>query len=194
MENLNFLTLDDVDISDSKILTEYIPLINKHLLEINDIKKRFRDNVNNVNNVNNADPIVFADKSSLIKKIKLIVDLISIYNNPNIFMLIKQYTDEKTHELESKRRDDELEKNRQNFFKNHNNISRRDAFYSSSEEEVLSDVSEDEFEKDKVKKMLDEGYEDIKNHSMLMNNYDIKKHCYCSIQNASNIQDDRLSD
>lgn len=188
MEKINFLSLDDTDIPDSKILTEYIPLINNYLLEIFDIRNKFR---NNLSSTNNTEPINITDKSVLVKKIKIIVDLISIYNNPDIFILIKQYKDEKEQQ---RRREEELEKYRQNIFKNQNDIFRRRTFSSSSEEDVQSNVSEDEFEKDKVKKMLDEGYDDIKNQSMLMKYYNIKKHYYCSIQDMDTQSSQDTSD
>ena len=185
--NMQFLSLDNEELSPEKIVNEYLPLLNIHLLEINDIRKKIRDNSSQ--NTNSADP----EKIILNQKFKLIIDLISIYKDPKILSLIKEYQDEKEKE---RIREEEMEKTRKEIMqlRQQNTNNTNDDFFGfgnfwgnsndkySEDDEILSEVSEDEFDQDKVTNMLNTEYANINLNSMLATTYNITKRNYCEFE------------
>jgi len=188
--DVNFLSFDNAELSEAKITNEYMPVINKYLLEIYNIKKEIQTHLNTPNQSSNPD---------LMRKLKLIVDIVSIYNEPKILSMIKDYKDEKEKE---KLREEEMEKIRQELLKKRDNerynFSYNSAYNTnfsdslvgsfwntdkfSEEEDILSDISEEDLDSDKVAHMLNEEYANIATNSILKKTYNTERHNYCEIE------------
>ncbi|VBB18425.1 hypothetical protein YASMINEVIRUS_888 [Yasminevirus sp. GU-2018] len=181
---VEFLSFDDKEIPEAKMRTELFPIVNNFILEMHNLKKTLQDK--------NVDPV---SKPDLVKKFKLLIDVISIYRDPSLLTLIKQYREEKEKE---RLREEEMEKMRLEMFKRRQNESTSlsdfpflGSFWgttqndvASEEEDILSELSEDEFMKDNVNEMLDEGYESITKNSMLYREYGILRKPHCELHDV----------
>ena len=194
--DINFLSFDDNELSEAKITNEYIPLINNYLLEVYNIKKKIQEK--SLDQISNL-----PEKVILMQNFKMVVDLISIYREPKILLLIKEYKEEKEKE---KRREVEMEQLRREMLlkrQQENNTFENNLFGNfwnlqtnnySDDEEILSDVSEDELDRDKVENMLNTEYANINTNSMLKNTYNIEKRNYCGYENDQVDGDENLVD
>lgn len=212
--DVNFLSFDNAELSEAKIINEYMPILNNYILEIYNIKKEIQSQLNIPNQSLNPD---------LMRKLKLIVDVVSIYNEPKILSMIKDYKDEKENE---KLREEEMEKIRQELLKKRDyehqntryntsyNTNFSDSLFGhrlpsvghrlpsvgsfwnndkfSEEEAILSDISEDDLDSDKVVHMLNEEYANIATNSILKKIYNTERHNYCQIETTPD--DENLDD
>ncbi len=191
--NLNLLCLDSNDISDDKIVNEYIPLIIDFLFEIYDVRQKIQ---------------CTEKKEEVLAKFKLIIDMISIYKYPDISNLLKNFQNyEIQKNKDEKQRLETLkirEIRKQEYFRRRekelndkklNNLSTlsevkssgctlfdadinaeviaesSSSSSSSSEDKMNSDISEDEYKQNEVSNMLDQSYEYIKNKGILKQKY-----------------------
>lgn len=150
-----FLSLSDKDIPDDKIKNEMIPKINVFIKDIYNIKK---DVVKSKE-----------DKAKNLQKFKLVMDVIELFQDPNLLKFVKEFKEEQERE---RKRQEELKKRRESMttYNSHSifdNFLNFNAESSSDESERRSDISEDEFEQDGFREMLDREYANIDTHSVL---------------------------
>jgi hypothetical protein len=185
--DINFISLDTTELSEAKIINEYIPLINNYLLEVYNIKKKIQEKQSE----QNSNP---TEKLTLMRNFKMIVDLISIYREPKILSLINEYKEEKEKEklrvveMEQLRKEMLLKRQQENTFDNNlfGNFWNQQNNNFSDDEDILSDVSEEDLDKDKVSNMLNDEYTKINTNSMLRKTYNIEKRNYCDFDEDVN--------
>lgn len=153
-----FLSMTDNDIPDDKMRNEMIPKLHNFILEIYETKKAVLESKES--------------KAKNLKKFKLIMDIVEIYNDPDILKLIKEYKEEQIREA---KRQEAIKKRRASASNNSFGLGGFSLFgnfwdnndSSSDESERRSDISEDEFEQDNYTKMLDDSYAGIESNSTL---------------------------
>ena len=193
-----FLSFDDKELSETKITTELIPLLNIHVLEIYKLR----------NMLQNKDTSS-GSKTEGIKKLRLMIDLITIYKDPTILNLIKQYRDDKNIKLSGNKNRIHQESYHLDSsqglkpscimapeLKNpYTTISKTHVSDNNSDsDDEKTDISEDEFMNNYVQEMLNIGYKNILNNSILVRDYDITRNNYCEMQdNESNEMQDNDS-
>lgn len=185
--SLQFLSLTEENIPYEKITTEIVPKITKFILEINGIRKQVMEN-------NFMNPEM---QQESIRKMKLISDIIDIYKSPTVLRMIKEFVDEKekvdhSHESNKKRRemierarsDDSI--TRMFEFFNLNSPSPDTTIQKHEQEQSDSDfdseVSEDEYHQEEFALMIANSYENIKNHSMIGNLFNVERSHECELR------------
>ena len=160
----------------------------------------------NVQNANKRISFDIEDRAKVLDKFKLIVDMMSIYKDPKILTIIKEYIDEKEQqrvreiERENIRQEIMLKHQQQNqnnksdtfdnifdisnFWNIKTNTDMNTHVDSSSDETEKSDMSEDLLDYDKVTNMLNIEYDNIINNSMIRRTYDIERRNYCQLDES----------
>lgn len=182
--NVNFLCLDPQDVAPARITSELIPMVNAYLLEFYNIKKQMQDET--------LDPEI---KKQITQKFKLIVDLIEIYKNPSLLKLIKDMQEEKERErlrvveMERKRqemlqiqREREQARNSSGLFDDFWNL--RSIIDDSTDDDINSNVSEDDFHQDKYMDMLKKAHDSIYTNSTLQHNFTIHRRYHCGFEDS----------
>lgn len=139
---MSFISLNDNDISDIKINTEYIPKIDAFIHTLNTLKNTI---------------LIPEQKEKHLFHFKRIIDIIEIANNPEYSkVLTGVYTS-----IERNRKMHEL--------RNHVEMSQEcnDDDNDNDEGKDIETDSEDEFKKDDVSTLLKKTYDDIKSKSTL---------------------------
>lgn len=156
-----------------KRMKEYLPTINKFMLDIGAVRKRITG--------------ILTQED--VKKLDVLMDCIKLYENPDEIELIKEYYDGKEREIkiqeERKRRMNEYEK--KHWHQNNTtsaifygsefpDFSDIKSFQESEEEEILENSSEDEFMHDQYIEMLDKSFDNLEvGNSMLKQNMTIQR-------------------
>jgi hypothetical protein len=188
--NVNFLSLDPSDIPHTKIINEIIPSVSVYLL---DIRKQIIDPT--------LDPAV---RSTILMKFKIIVDLVEIYKDPGLLKLIKDYQLEKERETQRQLFAMELEKKRKEQKNNQNNNSSNDTIFGNllgnsenettidigsfnrtadtSDDDINSELSEEDLQQTEVSEMLDSAYDGISKNSTLRKNINVTRRYMCYLQ------------
>lgn len=192
--NVNFLSLDPSDLPTAKVTNELIPMVNTYLLEFYFVKKQIDDH--------SLDP---ETRKMIMAKFKLIVDIIEIYKEPNILKTIKEYQEEKERE---KIRGIEMEKKRQEMLQRDRDRAKEDSgvfgsmfgdFWNnrgtgfvddSSDDDIKSDVSEDEFHQDKFTEMLDKAHDDLYKKSTLQQSISVERRYQCGLEDGETQNDE----
>lgn len=194
--NLNeFLSFDSKPLTIAEVSTKWIKDINIFLLDAYNLKKTIQAMIDS-----NNPELCKSPNTDTIKKFKLLIDLSHMYANPNLFDVLKQFQKERKMELE---KEEELEKfqrkireARENYASNHYNPSYDDSHRNigldwsthgfgigniEEEDDICSEMSEDEFMIDEVTSLLDQSYSSIEKDSVLMQLYHVERFNHCNI-------------
>src|SRR5438874_1813022 len=111
---ITFNSLSDETIPEEKIRSEYIPKINKYIIEWYEIKRMMMDP---------------EKRASVLDKFKLIVDLLQIYELPDFIKFVKDLLEER-EQIQIKMKNIEIEREKekeieQQRHKNYDNAMRK---------------------------------------------------------------------
>ena len=177
----------------------YITRANTFLLDAFDLKKRVQYMIDV------KDPELLNPNSETIERFKLLIDIAEIWQNPKLLCLVEELKSERELEVRLER-DIELKKeeNRNRFLEDlisYQNPSYGDGLNlhhdminihvpqqntqkvldNNLDNDICSDVSEDEFMAEDVAKLIDKGYNDINAHSILQNIYNVERYNHCNL-------------
>lgn len=180
---LQFLSLQEEDISQEKIIAEVIPAINHLILEMYGIKKKIK-----TDKFDNA-----TDKSETNKKLRLFADICAVYKNPAYIRMIKdaqeaQEAQEERARLQKLRNEAEARRRESlrtfesgtsllDFFNNGNKFSqlREPKSPESDVDSKKSDMTDNDLDNEEFDKMISESYAGIKKNSMVFKMTGVKR-------------------
>ena len=170
---------------------KYITKANAFLLDAYNNKKlvQYMIDARDPNLLTNCDTI---------KQFKLLIDIAEIWNNPKIIDLIAQLKAERQLELklekdiELKKEEDRVRLQQQiNEYHNQAYNDRRDLHRTVnihtpdvstvSDDDISSQISEDDFMASDVSELFDKGYNEINKHSILQTMYNAERYNYCTV-------------
>ena len=172
--NINFLTLDPLDPSVTKVTDELIPMVSAYLLEFYLVRKQMDDQTLDADT-----------KKTVMAKFKLIVDIIGIYKDPNILKTIKDYHEEKEREkLHMIEIEENIQRERNytrsdrmtfsDFLSNRHTILANDGAQDQDAQDQDA-RDQDAREHNKFIEVLNKAHDDIYKNSTLRNNIGIER-------------------
>jgi hypothetical protein len=182
----NFLHLDSKPIINAEYTEKCITDINAFLIDAYNLKKL----IQKMSNEN--DPDMLKDPhSDPVEKFKLLVDLVELWNNPKILTLIDQLKQDRLSELEKdadiekfcRKINDTCNKSQPNKVDLVSTVNSNIHLSKDYDDDIGSDVSNDEFMADEVTKLIDTGYYEIENNSVLQQMYKIERYNHCNMVN-----------
>jgi hypothetical protein len=178
----------------------YITRVNAFLLDAHDLKKRVQYMIDT------KDPELLSPQNEIIKQFKLLIDIADLWANPKLLQFVEVLKNERQTELklekdmekqEQERRDRFLQNyasyqyQPQNNFNAHDNMTNihlpqqniNQYLNNPPDDDIASDISEDDFMAENVTKLIDDGYNNINKDSILRQTYNIEIRNHCVLTN-----------
>lgn len=175
VNDVNNEYISDID------MNKYIDQINRFILEVYDIRNKIID----IYRSDKSDKIDKKTKIQYMEKFRLIVGIITIYRNKDIFANIHEYITKNKKQQQNKKNDEIILNNcgpdglsediMHPFFRN---LFADDEQLEKNDESIYqSDIEDDDFHQDKYLQFIRDSYEKINNMSVIRHNMSIDR-CY----------------